>query len=347
MKHSQHRHRPKSVPAEPVAGTRPTLKSIAFMTGLSVTAVSRALKDAPDISPATKDRVRLAAAQVGYRPNRAGVRLRTGRTNVISLILNTSEQIMGLTSDIINGISEVLKDTGYHLILTPYSHEDDPMTPVRYVVESGSADGIILSRIEPNDPRVHYLSEKGIPFATHGQTMCGIEHPFHDYDNEAFARDSVARLAGLGVRTASLLGAPMHLTYGILLARGFRAGISEHGLKEHVISRINSDDPLDTIERHIEALMRSRDRPDGFVCASGATALPLTCGAEKAGLVIGRDFQLVSKQSADILHHFRPAIRVVNEDFRLAGRDLASAVLASIRGEPAANLQYIVYESTA
>ena len=66
---------------------RPTLKTIAFMTGLGVTTVSRALKDAPDIGAETKERVRMVARQLGYQPNRAGVRLRTGKTNVIALVL--------------------------------------------------------------------------------------------------------------------------------------------------------------------------------------------------------------------------------------------------------------------
>ncbi|EJZ17429.1 LacI family DNA-binding transcriptional regulator, partial [Rhizobium sp. Pop5] len=65
-----------------VARERPTLKTIAFMTGLGVTTVSRALKDAPDIGAETKERVRMVARQLGYQPNRAGVRLRTGKTNV-------------------------------------------------------------------------------------------------------------------------------------------------------------------------------------------------------------------------------------------------------------------------
>ena len=105
---------------------RPTLKTIAFMTGLAVTTVSRALKDAPDIAEETRRRVQLVARQVGYRPNRAGVRLRTGRTNVISLVLNTDREIMSFVSDIIYGVSEVLAETPYHLIVTPYSRSQDP-----------------------------------------------------------------------------------------------------------------------------------------------------------------------------------------------------------------------------
>ena len=90
--------------AVPSSGERPTLKTIAFMTGLGITTVSRALKDAPDIGSETKERVRLVARQIGYQPNRAGVRLRTGKTNVISLILSLEEEIMGLTSPMVMGI---------------------------------------------------------------------------------------------------------------------------------------------------------------------------------------------------------------------------------------------------
>src|SRR6218665_2767247 len=74
---------------------RPTLKTIAYMTGLGITTVSRALKDAPDIGADTKERVRLVASQLGYQPNRAGVRLRTGKTNVIALVLNIDQELMG------------------------------------------------------------------------------------------------------------------------------------------------------------------------------------------------------------------------------------------------------------
>ena len=104
---------------EASAQGRPTLKTLAFMTGLGVTTVSRALKDAPEIGAETRRRVQLVAKQIGYRPNRAGVRLRTGRTNVISLVLNTDREIMSFVSDIIYGVSASTSETPYHLIVTP------------------------------------------------------------------------------------------------------------------------------------------------------------------------------------------------------------------------------------
>lgn len=190
---------------EASAQGRPTLKTLAFMTGLGVTTVSRALKDAPEIGAETRRRVQLVAKQIGYRPNRAGVRLRTGKTNVISLVLNTEQEIMSFVSDIIYGVSEVIADTPYHLIVTPYSRSQDPLDPIRYLVETGSADGVIISRTQPNDARARYMLEHGIPFATHGRTEMGLVHPYHDFDNYAFAVEAVRRLAGVGRRRLALL----------------------------------------------------------------------------------------------------------------------------------------------
>ena len=104
-----------------------------------------------------------------------------------ALVLNTEKQVLGLVSDLIYGISEYLAGSPYHLIVTPYSRSNDPLDPVRYIVETGSADGIIFSRTEPQDARVRYLHERGFPFATHGRTEMGIDHPFFDFDNRAYA----------------------------------------------------------------------------------------------------------------------------------------------------------------
>jgi len=325
---------------------RPTLKTIAFMTGLGITTVSRALKDAPEIGEETRRRVQLVARQVGYRPNRAGVRLRTGKTNVISLVLNTEEQVGGFVSDLIYGISEELSATPYHLIVTPYSRSNDPLEPVRYVVETGSADGIIISRTEPRDPRIRYLTEHGFPFVTHGRSDMGIEHPFHDFDNHAYALEAVRRLAGLGRRRLALLAPPANLSYHHHMRDGFLDGLSEADLVEVPFTGATVDHSIDDIRDRAIELMKRRVRPDGIVSGSGQATFALVAGIEDAGLVVGEDVDIVSKQSSRLLHLLRPTIYVVNESVRLAGRELARTVLGAISGQPIASLQSLSVPKT-
>lgn len=320
-------------------GGRPTLKTIAFMTGLGVTTVSRALKDAPDIGVETKKRVQLVARQVGYRPNRAGVRLRTGKTNVISLILNTDEQLLSFISDIIYGISESLAHTPYHLILTPYSGKDDPMEPIRYVVETQSADGVIISQTEPNDPRVRYLSEHRFPFATHGRTQGGIAHPWHDFDNATFARLAAEALAERGRRRLALLAPPPALTYHLHTRDGFGEGLAATGGQEVPFSDAWVDLPVERIRELALRLMRGARRPDGIVSSGGAGTIALVAAIEESGLRLGEDIDIVTKQSSRLVQMFRRELMVVNEDFRLAGRELAKAVIGRIAGRAPEELQ--------
>lgn len=318
---------------------RATLKTIAFMTGLGVTTVSRALKDAPEIGEETRKRVQLVARQVGYRPNRAGVRLRTGKTNVISLVLNTEEQVGNFVSDMIYGISEQLAQTPYHLIVTPYSRNNDPMEPIRYIVETGSADGVIISRTQPNDQRVSYMTERGFPFATHGRTAMGISHPYHDFDNAAFALGAVGVLAARGRRRLALLAPPPILTYHHHMREGFEAGLAQSGGVEVPFTGVTVDHSIDDVRAATQRLMRRSDRPDGIVSGAGAATFALVAGVEDAGLSLASDVDIVSKQTVQVLKLFRPALHVVHEDVRLAGRELAIAVLGAIAGQPAKTLQ--------
>ncbi|MBL4725678.1 MAG: substrate-binding domain-containing protein [Rhizobiaceae bacterium] len=318
-------------------GKRPTLKDIAYMTGLGVTTVSRALNDAPDIGQGTKERVRLVATQIGYRPNRAGVRLRTGKTNVICLILNTEEDVMGLTAPLVSGISEIVGNTSYHLVMTPYGINQDPLEPVKYVVETGAADGIILSRTEPDDVRVRYLIENGVPFVTHGRTELDLPHAFHDFDNERYTSTAVGLLKEKGRKRVALVAPPGNFTFSKHMKSGFYAGLENHGLMEIAVRNVTTDSPFPEIQAEMERLMdTSRDvnaRPDGIICGSSDVAIAAVAAIEKMGLVLGEDVDVVAKDSLGLLVKLRPNIIIIPENFRIAGRDLASILLALINGE--------------
>lgn len=332
-----------TAPASPglVPGERPTLKTIAFMTGLGITTVSRALKDAPDISQETKERVQLVATQIGYHPNRAGVRLRTGKTNVISLILNIDEELMGLTSHIVYGISEVLASTNYHLIVTPYSRDRDPILPVRYILDTGSADGVILSSIEPQDPRVKLLIERNLPFATHGRTEFGVAHPFHDFDNEAYAYEAVRRLAERGRRRILILEPSPRFSFYRHMHAGYLAGLRDFGCEGVPTMDATVHDPLHVVHRAVTTLLRDHPQTDGIICGSSAGAVAISSAIAAMGRQVGQDIDMVSKQPADLLRFMRPEVMTVFEDIRLAGRELAKAVLGRIDGIAPEELQSI------
>lgn len=149
---------------------KPTLRTIAEMAGLATTTISRALNNAPELSQETRERVQKLAAEVGYVPDRTALRLKTGRTNVISLVLNPHEEILNFGQSLVGGISAALSGSTYHLVIMPARREASPLDQINYILGNRMADGVIFSRTSPDDERVRLLIDAGFPFVSHGRT---------------------------------------------------------------------------------------------------------------------------------------------------------------------------------
>jgi LacI family transcriptional regulator len=323
------------------ADKRPTLRSLAEITGLGISTVSQALRDSPAIAEETRKRVKLAAQQAGYRPNRAGVRLRTGKTMVITVVLNPQDEGSGFFSQFVYGISDALANTGYHLVITPYDLQD-PMSPIRYIVETASADGIIISRTQPNDARIRYLHDNNIPFATHGRTEMGIAHAFHDFDNEAFAYVAAQRLAERGRKRIALIAPPPDLNYFHHTNLGFERGMKDFGLESFPINSCNTDTPLAQVEALGRQLAHHPQRPDGIIGAATTATFALSAGLQHEGLRIGVDFDAASKHSSNLMNIAMPDIISIPEDFHQAGFRAAQLLMQAIDGVAVDTLQEVI-----
>ena len=92
-----------------------TLKQIAETLGISITTVSKALKDYPDVSSKTKKSVLELASSLQYTPNSFAVNLRTKESKTIGLII--PEVVHHFFSNVINGIIEEAEKSGYLVII--------------------------------------------------------------------------------------------------------------------------------------------------------------------------------------------------------------------------------------
>lgn len=321
--------------------SRPTLKTISEITGLGVTTVSRALKDGPELRRETKARVQAVANELGYRPNRAGVRLRTGRTFVIGLIVDQSMTTAEFERRIIIGVSRILHDKFYHLVVLPQVLHADPMEPVRYFVETGAADGIIFTHTRPADERVRYLIDRDFPFITHGRTELGEAHPFYDFDTERFTVEAVKLLAQRGRRRLATFLPPRQLTCAGHMRDGFEKAIRDLKVEGVIVDAVDIDADAALLRRTVAALTSAPERPDGIICANEARCIPLLAGLRDAGLTVGKDIDVVAKDTTDLLDHITPAIDSFFEDLTLAGEDLGRLLLRRIAGAPVSELQSI------
>jgi len=310
---------------------KPTLKTIAQISGLAVPTVSRALNDAPDIGDETKKLIRKIANDIGYIPNRAGVRLRTGRTNVISLVMSTEHDLMSHTARLIASVAGGLRHTPYHLVVTPFFPDQDPMEPVRYIVETGSADAIIMNQIKPEDPRVAYLMERGFPFATHGRTSWASQHPYYDFDNGEFGKLAVAKLVQRGRKGLFLVAPPLAHAYAQHMVSGIKEAAEHAGMAVTIGEGITSDSPSAVVVDHIAQALADDPALDAIVTASTSSAMAAVSAIEAKGAEVGTEIDVFSKEAMPFLRLFRKDILTISEKVNTAGDFLARAAIQAIR----------------
>ncbi|MFT6076260.1 MAG: LacI family transcriptional regulator [Yoonia sp.] len=310
---------------------KPTLKTIARLSGLAVPTVSRALSDAPDIGANTKKLIRKIAHDIGYVPNRAGVRLRTGRTNVISLVMSTEHDLMSHTARLIASVAGGLRHTPFHLIVTPFFPDQDPMDPVRYIVETGSADAIIMNQIQPDDPRVTYLMERNFPFATHGRTNWSDQHPYYDFDNNAFGVIAVNGLAARGRKNIFVIAPPASQNYAQHMIAGVRESGQANGVQVTIADGITTDTPSAEVVAHVSQALKDHPQIDAIVTASTSSAMAAVAALEQHGAQVGQEIDVFSKEAMPFLKLFRADILTISEQINSAGDFLARAAIQAIR----------------
>ncbi|WP_375450290.1 LacI family transcriptional regulator [uncultured Devosia sp.] len=320
---------------------KPTLKTIAQMTGLAVTTISRALNNAPELAQETRDRIQKIAAEIGYLPDRAALRLKTGRTNVISLVLEPDEQIYGFGSAIVTGLTEAMRDTAYHLVITPHFRNVQPIEPIRHIVRNRMADGVIFSKVEPFDERIRFLIDNDFPFVSHGRSSWPDAHPSVDFDNEAYAYGATLRLARKGCTKVSIVLPDSALSYTEHLKHGMQRGAAKMGIAYEFAADVNINSPTDAIRNYVIKRAKRPDAPDGYVCASEISALAVIGGLADSGMVVGRTAFVVAKQASPLFDQFQPGADTVHEDFVDAGQRLGALLLRQINGEGPDGLSYI------
>ena len=316
---------------------KPTLKTISQLTGLAVATVSRALSDAPDLRPETKALVRKVADELGYVPNRAGLRLRTGRTQVISLVMSAEHDMMNNTARLISSLAGALRGTAFHLNVSYFFPGEDPMKPIRHIVETGLADAVIFNQTLPEDARVAWLLERHFPFATHGRTNWAERHPWADFDNGAFGAIAVRRLARAGRRRIGVIAPPLNQNYGQDFVAGVTAAAAGMGVEAWAVPGASSDSAGARVR---EAVARALPGGiDGIVACSTNAAMASVAALEGEGLRLGREVDLVAKEAIPFLTLFRREIMAVQEDVGRAGAVLARAVIRAIKDPEAPPLQ--------
>jgi LacI family transcriptional regulator len=140
------------------------LKDIAARANVSVMTVSKVMRDAPDISPGTKARIKLLAKQMGYVPDSLAQGLRTGATKLLGLVISTVTN--PIFSRIVLALEERAHELGYDLILAQHHLAPEREEQVIRRLLARRVDGLILSpvyRLSQRAPAYDEIRARGTP----------------------------------------------------------------------------------------------------------------------------------------------------------------------------------------
>ncbi|MCW5720121.1 MAG: substrate-binding domain-containing protein [Devosia sp.] len=320
------------------ANQRVTLRTIAEVTGLSLSTVSLSLRGGTTLKQETRDKVAEAAKALGYVPDRAGVRLRTGKTNVIALVLDGAEDSIDFARQMIQGIGQAIKGTRYHLTVIPEFDRQNSSETIRYILDNRTADGVIITHTAPRDKRVQMMIDADFPFVSHGRTEFYTPHPYHDFHAEMFASLAVERLASKGCRRVMLVIGDHRTTNYHNIVTAFHKAAARAGIGADILERAQGRSPAEMRAIGLE-LAKDAHRPDGIICDSEMHTIALASGLQDGGLRLGGDVQLVYKQTSGILPTLFPALDSIREDVFAAGGELTRLLLRRIEGAEAKSLQ--------
>jgi LacI family transcriptional regulator len=326
------------------ARKRPTLRTISELTGLSPSTVSLSLRGGTAIKEETRRRVAEAAAQVGYVPDRAGVRLRTGKTNVIALVLDGGDDSIDFARHLIAGIGDAIRPTRYHLTVTP-EFDRNSVESIRYILDNRTADGVIITHTSARDPRVQLLMENDFPFVSHGRTEFDSPHPFHDFHSEVFAQLAVERLVAKGCRNVMLvIGGDRTNNYHNIVT-SFERTTARLRIEGQVVGHPTDRAASAEMRAFGRDLALRPDRPDGIICDSEMRSICIITGLIDADLKLGKDLHFICKQTSDVLPTLFPTIDTIEEDVFAAGVELTRLLIRRIGGEKPEALQTLAEPS--
>ena len=175
--------------------------------------------------------------------------------------------------------------------------------------------------------------DAGFPFVSHGRTEFYSPHPFHDFDAETFVDQAVARLLKRGHRRF-LLAAEDNGTMNVFnVVTAFRRAMAKEGLTAEIVTEPATLSTAAAARLFAEKLAEQSQSPDALIAINELTALSIIGGLAHKGRVLGRDFDLICKQTTEILPTMHPAMDTIQEDLFLTGQELAKLLIRRIEGE--------------
>ncbi len=297
-----------------------TLGDVARRAGVSISAVSRVLSDAPEarVSAETRARIKQAAADLAYRPNFAGRALKFSRTNVIALVV--PDLTNAFVTDLVLGVEDEALARDYMVLLGRSEDLKPGGEMISRLVGEGRVDGMLVQVADHSQAgEVDDLLRSGYPVVFLNSVQSGHRGGVV-LDDEAGARLATEHLVRLGHRRIAMVGGLPQSGTAHRRVAGFRAAMADADLPvpRTAVTRLGYY-PKDGREA-LRRLMALPVPPTALVVANINAAIGVLAEARSLGLAVPEDVSVISVHDAWTAENTWPPLTTVKMPLYQLGR---------------------------
>ncbi len=216
-----------------------TIKTIAKELGLSLSAVSKALNDYPDISYETKKMVSDKATELGYSPNLFAVNLVKNTSNSIGVILRDANTVYG---EIIKPLSNVARQHNLNIILSDSNRDIEEENKCLQTMVELRVKAIIITPVNDDYKRINSIVSDRVPVIFLGKAVANFSLCYVAVDSKAETLMALRYLFEKGHRNIAVIGDARQSNSTKIKVATYKEFMKSQNLQSYVY--------MDSVENH-------------------------------------------------------------------------------------------------
>jgi len=311
-----------------------TLKQIARELDVSISTVSKSLKDSHEISEDTRQKVQAFAKLYNYKPNNIALSLKNKKTKTIGIII--PEIVHHFFATVISGIEQVANENGYNVIVCLSDESFDKEVINMELLANGSTDGFIMSLSKETQQKkdFHHIQEiisQGMPVVMFDRVTNDVFCDKVIIDDQQAAFDAIHYFVSQGYKKVALLTTVDYVSVGKLRTDCYLKALRENGIEvnEDLIVKIED---IDNCSNKIESLLKNHEF-DALFAVNELFAVKAIKLANKHGKKVPDDFSVIGFTDGIISQFSTPSISTVSQNGIKMGRKAAKMLIDRLEKE--------------
>lgn len=311
-----------------------TLKQIARELDVSVSTVSKALRDSIEISEDTRLKIKAFAKLYNYKPNNIALSLKNRKSKTIGVII--PEIVHHFFTTVISGIEQVANEKGYHVIICMSNNSFDKEVINMELLANGSTDGFIISVAKETQQKgdYHHLIEvinQGMPLVMFDRVIEEINCDKVVIDDITGAKEAVQHLIDKKCKNIALITTVDYVSVGKLRTRGYIEALTGNNLQvdENLILKVED---FDKSELEIKEFLRGK-KVDAVFAVNEHFAIYAIKAFHEDGLKVPEDVSVVGFTNGELSKQFIPSLTTVSQHGAEMGTRAAKLLIRKLENE--------------